>query len=175
MVCLVDNKQIPSCLTGLSSALGVGGEEVEGTNNKLAVEKGVVPVEFQRGAAVFVKNAEGQLESAEHFDEPLVEQGGRQQDEDAPGAAGEVEALQDETGLDGFPQSDLIGEKDTGNDARSDFGGDGELVGNQIDASSGESPDWALAHVAAALEALDAKAEPLELIDLSGEKTLLGF
>jgi hypothetical protein len=97
----------------LSSALWVFREKIEGTNDKLAVEKGIGSLEFERGASVFIKNAEGHLKPAEHFHEPLVEQRGRQKNEDATSTARDMQAMQNETGFDCFSKAHLIREQDT--------------------------------------------------------------
>ena len=49
-----------------------------------------------------------EVEAAEELDEPLVRQRVRHEDEDAGRAAGEVEAMDDEPGLDGLAEADFI-------------------------------------------------------------------
>ena len=175
MVGFIDDEQVPTRLTGLIGALGIRGEEVEGADHELAVEKGIRAGGVEREAALLVENTEGHLEPAEHFHEPLVEQRGRKENEDARGATGEVQALEDETGLDGFSKAHLVGEKDARSQTGSHFRGDGELVGNEVDAAAGETAGGILAEVAAALEALGAQAEALNVICLAREEALLGF
>ncbi len=175
MVCFVHHQKVPPGLARLSGALRVFREKIEGTNDKLAVEKRIGSLEFQRSAAVFIKNAEGHLEPAELFYKPLVEQRRRQKNQDATSSACDVQAMQDETGFDGFSKAHLIREENTGIHAGGDIGGDGNLVRNEVHASTGKTANRVLAHLTTAVQALHAQLEALELIDLSGEETVFGF
>jgi hypothetical protein len=175
MMGLIHHQKIPPGLTRLSGALRVVGKKIEGANDKLAVEKGIGALELQRSAAVFVKNTEGHLEPAKHFYEPLVEQRGRQENQDAAGSACDVQAMQDKTGFDSFSKTHLVRKKDTGIHAGGDIGGDGNLVWNEVHASTRKAAHGALAHLTAAVETLHAQLEALKVIDLSGEETVFGF
>ena len=68
-----------------------------------------VPGEVLESEKFLVEDREEQVETAQKFDEPLVDQRFRHEDEDAPGETGEMEAVQDEAGLDGFSKPHLIG------------------------------------------------------------------
>jgi hypothetical protein len=83
--------------------------------------------------------------------------------------------MQDEAGFDGFSKAHLIREEDTGIHAGGDIGGDRNLVRNKVNASTGKATNRALAHVTTAMQALHAKLEALEFVDLSREETIFGF
>ena len=171
----VHHEQIPPRLSGLLRALRIRGEKVQRADHELAVEEGIRAGGFEREAAFLVKNTEGHLKPAEHFHEPLVEERGREQHQNPGGAAGQVQAVNDKAGLDRFAKTHFVGQKNTRSETGGDFGGDGNLVGNQIDAPSGESSCGILPQIAPTLEAFGAEFEALHFIDLPGEKSLFGF
>ena len=86
-----------------------------------------------------------------------------------------MQAVDDKAGLDRFAKTHFVGQQNTRSETGGDFGGDGNLVGNQIDAPTGKSPGWILTQVAPTLEAFGAEFEALHFIDLPGEKSLFGF
>ena len=141
VVGFVDDEEVPGGGEGLASPERVEGEEVEGAEEELAVEEGVAAfgAVFNGGAAGFVEEAEAEVEAAEQFDEPLVDKGFRDEDEDAVGPAGQVEALQNEAGFDGFAQADFVREENAGAPALGHFGGDAELVRDEFEAGADEA------------------------------------
>ena len=61
------------------------------------------------------------------------------EDEHAAGAANGEQALQDQAGLDGFAQTDLIGEQDTRDLARGDLLQNIDLMRNKFEAAAKEA------------------------------------
>lgn len=177
VVGLIDDEEVPGGFEGLGGAFFRCGEKVEAGEDELGVEEGVggVVVGFDGLAAFFVEEAEEEVEAAEELDEPLVEEGVGDEDEDAGGASGEVEAVEDEAGFDGFAEADFIGEENAGEEAAGDLAGDGHLVGDEIDATADEAAGGGLAHGAAAFEGTDAELEGAGVVDLGGEEAVLGL
>ena len=137
----VDDEEVPGGGESLALAARAVGEEGKGADEELAIEEGVAAfgAVFDGGAAGFVEEAEAEVEAAQQFNEPLVDEGFGDENEDAVGPASEVEAVEDEAGLDGFAQADFIGEKDAGTPAGRDFGGDAELVGDEFEPGAREA------------------------------------
>jgi hypothetical protein len=174
---LIDDEQIPPGLERLFGPAGLGAEEGEAAEDELAIEEGIgIGLGgFDRLAAFGVKEAEEQVEAAPEFDKPLVDEAFWNQNQNAGGSPREVESVQDEAGLDGFPQTHLVGQKHPGEESGGDFGGDVDLVGKEVDASAQESADGRLAEGGAEGERLGAEFEKGVFIDLRGEEAFLGF
>jgi hypothetical protein len=115
------------------------------------------------------------LESAEHFDEPLVEQCRGQKNQNARGSASEVETVENETRLDGFAQAHFVSKKHARSQAGRHLGGDRDLVGNQIDPAACESASWILTEIASALETFHTNFESLDFIHLPSQQAFFGF
>ena len=105
----------------------------------------------------------------------MIEKGRGQKNQNPTGAACDVQTVQDESGFDGFAKAHLVREEDARIHAGGDIGRDGNLVRDEVHAPAREASNRALAHLTAALKALHAQLEALELIDLAGQETLLGF
>ena len=133
-----------SAVGGLAAARFRAGEEVGGAEDELVVEEGIgvgvvgVAV-LDGGAALLVEEGEEEVEAAQEFDEPLVDERLGDEDEDALGAAGEVQAVEDEAGFDGFAEADLVGEEDARGGSLRDLVGDEELVGDEVDPAAEEA------------------------------------
>ena len=143
VVGFIDNEKIPVGFEGLGDSLGVGEEEVGGAEDELVFEEGI---EFGilRGdglASFFIEDGEGEIEAAVKLDKPLMDEGVGEEDEDAVGATGEVEAVEDEAGLDGFSEADFVSEEGAGVRTGGDFVGDVNLVGDEVDAPTEETTD----------------------------------
>ena len=84
----------------------------------MAIQKGVRPVAFRTAfdgiTTLLIINTETQIEAPQQFHEPLVDQRFGQQNQHPVGPAGEVQPEQDQTGLDRFPEADLIGQQHPG-------------------------------------------------------------
>ena len=83
----------------------------------------------------------------------------RDEDEDAVCAAGEVEAVEDEAGFDGFPEADFVCEENAWVEAVCGFRDDGELVGDEIDAGAGVAACGGAAHGGIPAEGFEAAVE----------------
>jgi len=147
VMCFVDDEKVKAGFPGLLSALRTGGQKIGAGEDQLAIEKGVCGGggDLDGGAAVFVEEGEEKIEAAKKFHEPLVDERFRNEDENPVGSAREVEVMHDEAGLDGFAETDFIGEKDAGSEAGDGFSDAGDLMRNKIDTGSCESASGRLA------------------------------
>ncbi len=177
VVGFVNDEEIPAGFEDLGGAGFGGGEKGEAGEDELGIEEGVdaFVVVLNGLAAVFVKETEEEIEAAEEFDEPLMEEGVGDEDEDAGGAAGELEAMKDEAGLDGFAEADFVSEEDAGEEAAGDFTGDGHLMRDQVNAATEEAAGGGAAEGAAAFEGAEAEFEGAGVVDLTGEEAILRF
>ena len=112
------------------------------------------------------------METAVQFDEPLMHQCIRHQHEHPLGAAGEVQTMQDQTGLDGFAQTHLIRQQHARHETPGDLTGDVHLMRQQIHASAHESAHWRLTDLRAAPERLDTQVVSAEIIGLCSHETV---
>ena len=78
--------------------------------------------------AALVDDGETQVEAAQHFHQPLVNQRIRHHNQGPAGAAGVQLVMQDQAGFDGFTQAHFIGQQYPGRMAPGHFVGDIELV-----------------------------------------------
>ena len=135
MVGFVDDEQIPSGGDYLGQPVGVAQQKLRAAHDALFVEKRVVfVVGFHRGTARFIEDAEDQRKATDQFDEPLVHQRVRHEDEHAADFPGGQHAVQDQAGFDGFAEADLVGQQHARHIATAHLGGDVNLMRQQIDA-----------------------------------------
>ena len=140
---LVDDDEVPAGGEGLFAALLDVGEESDARESEL----GAVERIFSRIAGLdvveadFVVDGEPEIEAAEEFDEPLVCERFGYENEGALHFADGEEALEDEAGLDGFAEADLVGEEDARDLARGDFLEQIKLVRDEFEASAEETAD----------------------------------
>lgn len=90
-------------------------------------------------------------------------------------APGKVQAMKDETGFNGLAQSDFVGEEKPGREAPGGFCSDGDLVWDEIDAGSRESPGGRAAGTAIMLQGLDPEVKGAEIVALAGQEALFRF
>ncbi len=167
-MCLVHDQQVPVTLQRLLMALRVVTQKFQRTQRPLlamkrialfrrrdgfvigvtgddAVKKGFKAVircgghAFNIGAPCFIENRKMQIEAAQHFHQPLVDQRFRYHDQHTAGALGEQLLMQNQSGLDGLAQSDLIGQQHTGRITACHFTGDVKLVREQAGAGTGQT------------------------------------
>ncbi len=176
VVRFVDDEEVPTGGDGLVAALGGIREEGGAGDDELAVEKGVGSrvAGFDGDDAFLVEEVEEEVEPAEEFDEPLVNERVGEDDEDAVGAAGEVEAVENEAGFDGLAEADFVGEEDAGGEAAGDLGGDVNLVGDEVDAGAGETADGGLADAGAVREGANAEVEGGKVVGATGKEAVFG-
>jgi hypothetical protein len=128
---------------------------------------------LERETALFVVNAEPQIEAAEQFDEPLVGQRLRDEDEDPFRFSHGQEALEDEAGFDGFSQAHFVGEENAWNLARGNFLQNIKLVRDEFDAAAQKTADLGLAETRLGLQRTVAEIEDFARIGLAGHEALL--
>ncbi|KZV15209.1 hypothetical protein F511_29958 [Dorcoceras hygrometricum] len=179
---LVHHQQVPRGVQQLLRAFRVRLEEGEVGDHRLLVLERVagvcIPAFFrkrQRLAALLVVDRETEVEAAQQLDEPLVDQGVRQQQQHARGAAGGELARHDHAGLDGLAQAHLVGQQHARRPARSGDAGHAQLVRHQADARGAQAPGRRTARLGAAAQALHAQLELRHGIGAPADQAVVGL
>ena len=103
-----------------------------------------------------------------------MDEGFRYEDEDAVGATGQVEAVQDEAGFDGFSEANFIGEQHAGEKPICGLCDDGELVWDEVDACASVTTRGRAANVAVPAQGFEALVEISGVIGEPGEQAFFG-
>lgn len=146
VVCLVHNQQVPLAFDRLLATQRVGHQGFQCDQHLLLGMKRV----FLAGAlgdgatALLVEDAERQVEAAQHLHQPLVQQALGYHDQHAPCPLGQQLLMQDQAGLYGLAEPDLIGEQDPRCMSAGDLMGDVELVRNQAGARARQAAQTGL-------------------------------
>ncbi len=119
---------------------------------------------------LLVKDAERQVEAAQHLDQPLVQQALRHHDQYALRAFGQQLLMQDQAGLDGLAQTHLVGQQHPRCMAIRHLVGNVELVRNQTGAPAGEAAQFGMCQPVEVLQCLVTQLKPPVLVNLSGEQ-----
>ena len=179
MMRLIDDEQVEARREGLPGAVRILGEEGGGAEDELRFGEGVC---FLAGrdqavgdgvrclAAAFVIDGEEEVEAAQQLDEPLVDQRLGDKDQDAVGAASQVQAVEDEAGFDGFPQAHFVGEEDAGEKAVRCLRDDGKLVRDEVDARAGVATGGGAADGGVPAQGFEALVEISRVIGEAGEQ-----
>ena len=175
MVRLIHDEQIPPRRERLRGARRIIHEQRRAGDDQLAVEERVRlrVVRLDGRAALFIEDAEEQIETPQQFHEPLMNQRLRHEHQHAGGPAREVQPMQDESGLDRFAQAHFIRQKHARHEAASHFARDRHLVRNQIHPPADIAAHGRSLNGAPALQNLRAQGESIEFIHLAGEQPLL--
>ena len=141
VVGLVNHQQIPVTFYSLLRALRVRAQEFQGAQHQLlALKRVFLFTACGNGLAAFlVKDAEVQVEAAQHFHQPLVQQTFRHHNQYPSGAFGQQLVVQDQARFDGFPEADFVSQQHTRGVAVGDFVGDIQLVGDQAGTAAGQA------------------------------------
>ena len=168
MVRLVDDEDVPIGREGLLRAALVAGEQIDTAENELIVEKGIVIRigRLDRIAAFLVENVEPQVEPAQEFREPLVNERLGHEDQRALNPAGLDQAMKDQARFDGFPQSDFIGEQNPRDQPAGHLGSNVKLVRNEVDAPPDKSAHLGFAPTMLVLQRGKSQIENLARLDL---------
>ena len=102
MVRFINDHQIPFGFAQVFQALLAAAHEIQRTDHQLFGFERVNRVVLRFGVALIVKQREAQVKAAQHFHQPLVLQGFRDDDQNAFGGAGEQLLMQDHPGFNGF-------------------------------------------------------------------------
>ena len=143
MVRFIDNYDVPARLDREVPVPFTAGEKGGTAKNQLLIEKRISarrPVDHS-GATRLVVNAEPHVESAIKLEKPLVDERVRHQDKHARRQAVEVQAMDDQPGLDGLAEPDLIGQQDPRDRSIGDFVGDIDLMRDQVDTAANKAAD----------------------------------
>src|SRR5262245_1136747 len=141
MMRFVDDKNVPTCCQCLLSSLFVLYEQADAAQNELVVEEWIlmrIDV-LNRLASLFIEDMEPEIEAAKQFNEPLVDQRLRHENQHTFRPAGENEPMKNKTSFDRFAEAHFIGEQDSRRESSGDFRSNEELVRDQIDARSNEA------------------------------------
>ena len=173
MVGFVDNQQIPLGFQHLLEATTLLAQEVEAADHQLFGLEGVLRIGKRLDAALLVKQGEVQVETAQHFDQPLVLERLGQQNEHAMGAAGEQLLMNDHARFDGLAQANLIGQQYARSVAVTHFMGNIELVRDQADPATGQTASRVATTLVLVDQRFVAQGEAGHPIDLTGEQAIL--
>ena len=182
MVRLIDDQQVEARRARLFGAVLVIGEEAGGTEDELGFGERVHVVLHRDQAVVdavrclaaaFVVDREEHVEAPKQLHEPLVDQRLGDEDEDAVGAARQVQAVENEAGFDGFPEANFVGEKDAGMEAVRCLGDDGKLVRDEVDACPGVAAGGGAAYLRVPAEGIEALVEIEGMVGQPGEQAFL--
>ena len=94
----------------------------------------------------------------------------RNEDEYAIRAARQVQAVENQAGLDGFSEPHFIGEQDAWVEAVRSLGDDGELVRDEIDACAGVAAGGGAANFGVPAQGVEAPVEVNRLVRHPGEQ-----
>ncbi len=97
------------------------------------------------------------------------------QNENAPGTASQVQAVQDEQCLNGLAQTHFICQQHAGHQTAAHFASNKHLVRDEIHPATHVASHRALAHAAAVLESLDPQIIAAQLIHLPGSQPVFGL
>ena len=138
---LIDNQQIPAGVLGLFGAFGVGGEEIDAAEDELIIEERVLIRQafLDGGAAFFIKDVRPKVELAQQLDEPLMHERLGHENQQARGAAGDEQAMQYESGLNGLAEAHFIGQQHARSQPVADFLCDVQLMRDEINAATNKA------------------------------------
>ena len=131
MVRLVDDQKVPFAVERCLRDFGRAGQQRQAAQHALFTVERIVTVTLLE--ALLVEHRERQVEAAQHLDQPLMHQGIGQHHQHPTHTLGQDHAVQDQAGLDGLAQTDLVGQQNTRQGARCNLGSDIQLVGYQFD------------------------------------------
>src|SRR5690348_11025221 len=177
MVRLIHHEHIPAGVQGLLDPPLIAGKQFHAGEHNLAFEEWI---NFRIGcfdgfAPFLIKDMKPEIETAEQFHEPLMNQGLRHDDQHAGRPSGENQPVKNQARFNGFSKSDFIRQQDTRHQPPGHFRCDVELVWNKIDPSSHEAANFGFAPAMLMLERGNSQVEDSGSIELSGEKPLLRF
>src|SRR5262249_25162598 len=113
-----------------------------------------------------------EIETAQQFHEPLVNQGLRHDDQHAGRPSREDQPVKNQARFNRFSEADFVREQDTRRQSSGHFRSDVELVWNKIDPSSNEAANFGFAPAMLLLERGNSQVEDSGCIELSGEESL---
>lgn len=108
VVGFIDNQQIPFGIAQVFQTLLVTAGEVQRTDHQLFGFERVKRIVLRFGVAFVVKQGETQIETAQHFDQPLMLQGFWHNNQHAFCRARKQLLMQDHPGFNGFAQTHFI-------------------------------------------------------------------
>ena len=137
----VHDQNIPLGIGGLPEAGGRVRQETDAANDLLIVQEGVLDgfLIVDRTTPFLVEQAHVQIEFAEHFDEPLMHERFRDDDQDPFDLFAHQQAVKDEARFDRFAQSDFVGKQNARRIAFAQFLRDVELMRDEIDSAPDEA------------------------------------
>ncbi len=172
-MCFVDDQQIPFGFQQLLEAAALLAQEVEAADHQLFGFEGVFRIGKGLDAALLVKQGEVQVETAQHFDQPLVLERFGQQDEHAMGAAGEQLLMNDHARFNGLAETHLVGQQYARGITVTYFMGDIELVRDQADPATGQTAGRIATTFVLVDQRFVAQGKAGHPVDLAGEQAIL--
>src|SRR5206468_12030029 len=110
MMGFIDHKNVPAGGQSLFDPTLAGSEKIDAAQHELTFQEWIVPGigGFDRLASLLVEDVEPEIKTAQQFDEPLMNQRVRNEDQHALGAAGQEQPMKDQACFDGFSQADFV-------------------------------------------------------------------
>ncbi|MND14628.1 hypothetical protein D3C80_48180 [compost metagenome] len=173
VVRLIDDHQVPFGIAQVLKALLAAANKIQRADNQLLGFKRVVGIVLRFGIALVVKQREAQVEAAQHFDQPLVLQGFRNDDQHALGGAGKQLLMQDHPGFDGFTEPDFIRQQHARGVATANVVGDVQLVRDQAGALAAQAAPRHPILLALIFTRAVAQRKAVHTVDLPGEQAIL--
>ena len=134
MMRFVDDQQIPARGLRLRLTLRVSGQQRQWAQDELrGFERIALVGRFEFFAGFLVEDGEFQIKSPQHLDQPLVDEIFRHDYQHSFGAAKQQLSMHDKAGFNCFAETDFVGQQYARCVAASDFVGDIELMGQQLD------------------------------------------
>src|ERR1700736_4598279 len=120
----INDQQIPACCLRLGRSCRVRREKVNAAEDELTIQKRIRfgIMQLDRCATLLVEETEQEIEPAQKFNKPLMNQRLRNQNKGAFRASGQIESMQYQTGFNSFAETNLIGQQNARHKARSHFG-----------------------------------------------------
>jgi hypothetical protein len=173
MMGLIHDDEVKVRLTGSEFAVRVSHQELKAAKDQLLALEWVGFVAFK--ITLLIKEAHSEIESAPHFDQPLVQERIWHHDKNPFGFTRQKLVMKNHPRFDGFAETDLICKKDARMLASGNLMRDVKLMGNQIGSTSDKATDRGLFESGKVSEGLMTKTEQLPGIQLTGKKPVLRF
>ena len=172
---LIHHEHIPARRHRLRRAPRVSRQEANAGQHELVIQKrvGARFAGFDGRAAFLIENMQPHVEAAEHFHEPLVDERFRHQYQDAIRPSAQQQAMQDQTGLDGFSKPHFVREHHARGVPVGDLLGDVKLVRNQINAAADESAHRGFARAVEQIQRAATQLKRRRGIKAARQQTLL--
>ena len=171
MVCLVDHEQVPLTLDERPSCGGRPDDPIQAAEHLLIGEKGVGLGDGLE--ALVIEERDTQVEASPHLDQPLVEQRLGRDHQHPLRSARQQHPMQDQSGLDGLAEPDLVGQEHARGIASGHLGRNLELMRDQPDPCADQAPRRRARLAHPQEPGPPAQIEPMIRVEPPGHETLM--